>query len=243
METKARKFAGIVGAFVICLGLPAFGQIPVQVTLNGPGTALPVTIGTNQEYAGVYSGSASNGTTFTSNPGLICDDFTGQVNPPQTWNALAYQVSTITSATLPHLLYGGALPDPPYPNIGLSGYAALADLVQQSFNSNDPTLQADIGEAIWSITDPAIAGQISANASALRAAALAFGASENFSQFTNLWIFVPNPLTADYASNKQEMWGRVPEGGSALMYLLLAGLFCFGAVYLNSRNRFGTLKV
>lgn len=37
----------------------------------------------------------------------------------------------------------------------------------------------------------------------------------------------------------QEMWSlaSVPEGGMALGYLLLAGLCCFGAVFMRSRRK------
>jgi len=33
----------------------------------------------------------------------------------------------------------------------------------------------------------------------------------------------------------------VPEGGAALLYLLLAGGACFGAMFLVPRNRFANL--
>ncbi len=34
------------------------------------------------------------------------------------------------------------------------------------------------------------------------------------------------------------MWGQipVPEGGAALMYLLLAGVTCFGAIFYSRRQ-------
>jgi hypothetical protein len=35
----------------------------------------------------------------------------------------------------------------------------------------------------------------------------------------------------------QEMWIVTPEGGAAMMYLLLAGATCFGAMLFSSRNR------
>lgn len=238
METRARRFTGIIGALIIGLGLPALGQgIPVTVTVTSVSGSPTVTVGGETVAAGVYDGTTSlPGAT----PGLICDDFAGQVTPPATWNALAYQVSTLTPTIIAtDLLFGGAH-TPPFANIGVHGYAALADLVNLSFNSaGNPTLQADISEAIWSITSPGLSG-VDAAAQTLAANALAYATStsDSFSQYSNLWIYVP---TSDLATT-QEMWGRVPEGGSALMYLLLGGLFCFGAVFLNFRNRFGTLK-
>ena len=55
----------------------------------------------------------------------------------------------------------------------------------------------------------------------------------NLSSFGNLWLYVPTPL-----SGSQEMWGNVAvaEGGTAFLYLLLAGLSCFGAMFLRRRS-------
>lgn len=242
MEIRAKDFAGIIATLVVCFGLPVFGQgIPVSVTLSSVSGNPTVTVGGETVAAGVYSGST---TLPGAAPGLICDDFAGQVTPPATWNALAYQVSTLTPTIVStNLLFGGAN-TPPYANIGVHGYAALADLVNLSFNSaGNPTLQADISEAIWSITfAPSLSG-VDPAAQTLAANALAYATStsDSFSQYTNLWIYVPT----SNLSTTQEMWGTVPvpEGGSALMYLLLCGVFCFGAVFLRFRDSLGTLKV
>lgn len=235
---RARGFAGIIGAIVLCSTLPVFAGTPVTVTVTGPGTAIPVPVGSTTEYAGVYAGYTTP--SFT-NQGLICDDFTSQISPPQTWNAIAYQVSTIGVTTpLTALLYGGTL-SPTYLGIGLNGYAALAYLVNDSFNHPGDTAQQALDNlAIWSITDPGLAVGAAALAQAQVAVNYATSTSNSFSAYTNLYVFTPDPLTLDNVSNKQEMWGTVPEGGSALMYLLLAGIFCFGAGFF--RNRFATLK-
>jgi hypothetical protein len=39
-----------------------------------------------------------------------------------------------------------------------------------------------------------------------------------------------------------EFFQLVPEGGSALMYLLLAGISCFGAIWIRSRSAAGALQ-
>ena len=55
--------------------------------------------------------------------------------------------------------------------------------------------------------------------------------------------FIVNPIDKGQDKNKKcDPRGRnkcaaVPEGGSALMYLLLASLTCFGAVVLRSRRQ------
>ena len=59
------------------------------------------------------------------------------------------------------------------------------------------------------------------------------------SQYSNLWVLTP--ILGDQPNGDgrpQEMWIEVPEGGAALLYLLLAGGVCFGAMFLNRRNRF-----
>ena len=68
--------------------------------------------------------------------------------------------------------------------------------------------------------------------------------SDNMSQYSNLWVLTPSVPPSPYEPGKkigQEVWIDVPEGGAAFLYLLLAGGICFGAMFLNSRNRFANL--
>ncbi len=46
-----------------------------------------------------------------------------------------------------------------------------------------------------------------------------------------------NGGSCGYTDSKAEKCGAVPEGGTPLMYLLLAGLSCFGAMVLRSRRQ------
>jgi hypothetical protein len=68
----------------------------------------------------------------------------------------------------------------------------------------------------------------------------------------NLWILTPSPKSGynpDGVGEPQEMWSfisdpgplvsTVPEGGTALLYLLLAGAACFGAAIFKSRSQIG----
>ena len=53
-----------------------------------------------------------------------------------------------------------------------------------------------------------------------------------------------NPLTvckAETGCAAQEFIAMVPEGGAATAYLVLAGLCCFGAMFLRSRRQTGTI--
>jgi hypothetical protein len=52
---------------------------------------------------------------------------------------------------------------------------------------------------------------------------------------------VTNPV--GYASPSTQINFSVPEGGSSLLYLLLAGGFCFGFMFFGSRNRVGSRTI
>ncbi len=239
MRIRFGRLAAIGGAVLLCFGLAAFGQgTPVTVGLTNVNGDPIVTVGGETVYAGVYGGTSN---LPGANPGIICDDFQDNVSVPQTWSAIAYQVSTLgTTTPITAVLFGSNTHG--YANVGLAGYAALAYLVNLSFQSaGNPTLQGNISEAIWSITDPGLSGVNSA-AQTLVAQAEAYATStgDSLSQYANLWIYTPTPL--GQANQPQEMFGTVPEGGAAVLYLLLAGIACFGAMRMNSRNQSGSSK-
>jgi len=60
--------------------------------------------------------------------------------------------------------------------------------------------------------------------------------------FNNLVLYTPqNGLGTGWCSTpgtckSQEFFGLVPEGGAALIYLLLAGITCFGAIFYSRRQ-------
>jgi hypothetical protein len=196
-----------------------------------------VNVGGEEVYAGIYGGTSN---LAGANTGIICDDFYDEVGVPETWSATAYQASTLTSSNLSEVLFGGNNTSG-YPSAGLAGYAEMAYLVELSFaSSGNPTLQGDISEAIWSITDPAISSTLDLAAQALvtQAKANAAATGDSLSQYSNLWIYTPRPLIG--AGEPQEMWGTVPEGGATLLYLLLAAATCFGAMRFRSRNLTGS---
>ena len=57
--------------------------------------------------------------------------------------------------------------------------------------------------------------------------------------FTSTFLFDPLDKGEDkkHKCHPHEECAAVPEGGSALMYLLLASLTCFGAMVLRSRRQ------
>jgi hypothetical protein len=223
----------VAGALLICCGIPMSGQgTLVTVSLTSVNGDPIVNVGGETVYAGVYGGTT---TLAGANVGIICDDFNDNVSVPQTWSAKAYQASSLTSSNISEVLFGSNTPG--YSFIGIAGYAEIAYLVNLSFNSaGNPTLQGNISEAIWSISDPGLSNVDSA-AQLLVAQAIAYASStsDSLAQYTNLEIYTPTPLGEK--DQPQEMWGTVPEGGAALLYLLLAGFACFGAMTISKRNR------
>lgn len=234
MKMGTGGLAALAGLILSSFGLSALGQgTPVTVSLTNVNGDPIVTVGGETVYAGVYGGTSNlPGANF----GIICDDFNDEVSVPQTWSATAYNASTLgTSTPITDVLFGGGTTG--YRNVGVAGYAEIAYLVNMSFSSSgNPTLQGDISEAIWAITDPGLSGVDSA-AQTLdsQAAAYASLTGDSMSQYTNLVIYTPNPLGQQ--NQPQEMWSTVPEGGAAFMYLLLAGIACFGAMRFSPRGR------
>jgi hypothetical protein len=242
MKNRLGRLAAI--AVLLCFGIPAFGQgTPVTMTLTNVNGDPIVTVGGEEVYAGVYGGTSS---LSGANAGIICDDFYDEVGVPDTWSATAYQASTLgTTTPLSDVLFGGGNASG-YTNIGIAGYAALAYLVNLSLDSSgNPALQGEISEAIWAITDPALLAGTNAISDPVvlglitTANNYATSTSDSMSQYSDLWIYTPNPIETDGTGEPQEMWGSVPEGGAAFMYLLLAGASCFGAMFFGARNRLG----
>jgi hypothetical protein len=66
------------------------------------------------------------------------------------------------------------------------------------------------------------------------------GGADSTDLLTSLTI-VETPASSDYAYLDQLYVTNVPEGGTGLMFLLLAGGACSGAMFFNSRNRLANL--
>lgn len=201
------------------------------------------TLGTETVITGFYGGTI-NGVSVggsASNPGMLCDDYTTNLQTP--WSANAINVSTLLqnwgtdgSGTK----FGSTL--------GESAYIAMAIIVEAAFSGNSaisvlasnlPATAADVSEALWCITGgPSNCTQTGMSKAAYQLwqnALTQAAGSVNLSSFANLWLYVPTP-----SGGSQEMWGNVAvaEGGAALLYLLLAGLSCCGAMFLRrSRTR------
>jgi hypothetical protein len=239
MRFSARRIAAIAASMALGFALPALGQ-EVSVQFTGGYTTTWGNSGGDYG-AGIYSATING---VTSSSGIICDDFNDEITSGETWNANAYQVSSLTSGNIGETLFGNS--------IGLTGYAEVATLVSMmfgnvsSYGSITGITQAELSSAIWDITTTGGITGLNATAQALVAAVEeAFGtnttAAENYlATLTNLWILTPTP---EGPGEAQEMFTEavalpvsVPEGGAALAYLLLAGFACGGGMFLRRRR-------
>ncbi len=242
MKLGLGGLAAILGCSALCLVLPASGQYYGPYTgaplSNGETVSVQYTGGYTDTFgsfgAGIYAGSVNGNAT-----GVICDDFSDQISTSTpAWTANATQASSLTAANLGDTLFGST--------IGLTGYAQVATLVSMMFGNGTygghTYTQGEISSAIWDITTKGGISGLDAAANALVALLktniTSSKASSILAGFTNLWILTPNPNIGPGHEPGQEFWIQtVPEGGAALMYLLLAGFTCFGAMFISSRNQ------
>lgn len=231
MKKSVRRSAGIIFAVLICCVLPALGQNS-SLSFNG-GYQGDVWCGGSEGCVatGNYDGTINGvqvGPGQPGGPGMICDDYIHNINNGQTWTANGVSAaSLLTTGT-------GAMQ---FASIGIAGYTELAYVVNQMFTTNPSSAQQSIfSQVIWAITGGVNFSQLSAAAQTLYTWVTTTHALPSLSTYTKLFIYTPIDQTA---GGPQEMWGEVgvPEGGAALMYLLFAGVACFGAMFLRSRNR------
>jgi hypothetical protein len=226
---RVRGLAGIIFAALLCFALPAFGQ-NTNITFTG-GTHGDNWCGGPDGCVGtgLYDG-VINGTTTQ----MVCDDYTHHIQTNQNWTANGIDVASLTSTS-----------GLQFASIGLFGYTELAYLVNQMFTASpNSTTQMLLSEAIWYTSGGVTLASLDPGAVTLFNQALAFAnahsGTSGLQLFSNLWLYTPNP---GGPSGPQEMWGLVPvsEGGTALMYLLLAGVSCFGATFFRSHRSVGRL--
>jgi len=187
-------------------------------------------------YTGFYDGSINGVNVGPGNksPGMVCDDYFDNIYSGEHWMATAIQVSTLNASNIGSTLFGNAN------GFGVAGYTQLAYLANMMFGT--PATQtaalASFSEAIWYLTSNAVKpGSISFGSLDAGGQALINTVPVNLpalSTYSGLWLYTQpfNP------NGPQEMFGQVPvpEGGGALMYLLLAGIACFGAMFYSRRQ-------
>jgi len=229
----------IVGAALLLSVSFAFGQAPnttVQFTGGTQGT--PYGSVETGYYDGTLNGVAV-GPNQPGGPGMVCDDYVDEIGPGNQWTAYAQQASNINAMNVDQTRFGSS--------IGIAGYAELAYLLNYMFttypssaNLSQAALDdlGNLSQAIWCTSGgiSCAVGTISQAAHNYYEAAVSYASStgDSMAQYTNLWLYTAKPP----GQTSQEMWGLVPvpEGGAALMYLLLAGVTCFGAMFYSRRQ-------
>jgi hypothetical protein len=245
MKIRAIGLATIAGSALLYLGLPAVAQQDVTVDYTG-GYSTTWANNSGDYGAGVYTATING----ASSPGIICDDFNDEVTNGEVWKAKAYEASSLASGNLGSTLFGNT--------IGLTGYAEVATLVSMMFSNGTSyggitgITQSELASAIWDITTPHGIQGLDVKASLLvMELQLAFGgntakATAYLATLTNLWILTPDPKTGVGSGEPQEMWTEnlnVPEGGATSIFLLLAGMSCFGAMFLRYRRQPVTAEI
>ena len=214
-----RNLLLIVGAALLFAVSSAFGSNTSITFVDSLST-----YGDNygNDRTGLY-GAVING----QNTQMICDDYYHNISNNQQWSANGINAANLNASNIGMTQFGAAG--------GLQLYTEVAFLVGQMYaNSSNPSAMSLISQAIWNLTTPSAAP---ANSYTTLAVAFfnTYGVA-GLQQFANLWVYTPVDQSL---SGPQEMWGQipVPEGGAALMYLLLAGGSCFGAMLFRSQRQ------
>jgi hypothetical protein len=242
-----KKILGLVlgAVFLFCVS-SAFAQVNnVPMYFNGGYQGNVWSGGPEGAVAtGFYDGSINNVNVGPgqSSPGMICDDYYDNITSGEHWSATGYQISSLNAGNIGATLFGAATGWGTVFGIsGVQGYAALAYLANDAFTKGvgNGSLQSSISQAMWYLTSAAIGksfllSTLDGQAQGLVSDALAACKNVPLSSYASLWLYT-QPFDP---TGPQEMFGQipVPEGGAALLYLLLAGISCFGAMIYSRRQ-------
>jgi len=227
-----RGLLGVGLAVLLFFGPCAFGQGSVDITLTSGGPYVM-----NGVYVGPYSGTV-NGQSAQ----IICDDFSHDSYLNESWTANVTDFSNLASSSIP--IWKGA-------GNALTLYADAAWLATQMMsvpiNQNTGTTEGYLAYALWSLFNPnALNGLTQSQIAGVDAWLAKIPTGLTPSQFANFFIYTPDltkPITCSGGTcptaPPQEFLGFIsaPEGGAALLYLLLAAISCFGAILLRHRQQ------
>ncbi len=229
MTQVIRNLGMAMAGLVLCFAPCAFGQGQVDITLTSAGSNVM-----NGVYVGPYNATV-NGTPTQ----IICDDFVDDSYVGESWTA-----NVTTMSNLNGTKWGN--------NTQLYNEAAwLATQMLSPTYAGNATQVGYLAYALWAVFAPSQVqswlGAGSATWLAVQGWLNSAGAQQfTAGEFANFFIYTPNqnyPITCNgHACNTappQEFFGFIPapEGGSALMYLLLTTLACAGAIWFRSRRQ------
>lgn len=217
MINSIQKWWGVAALALLCLAPCAFAN---SLTMTGAGNNVMDNV-----YVGPYYATVNG----VQNTPVICDDFADESYIGHTWNYTANNFSTLGNA-----LWGNQT----------NNYDAAAWLTLQMLSLNgNPGNATQVGYlsfAIWSLFDGsnALKGLNSTELAGVNAWLGKVPLNLLPGEFANFLLLTPQGCTAGPGSCPgQEFMMLVPEGGSGAMYLLLAGLSCFGALLFRRRGQ------
>jgi len=216
MINSTQKWWGVAALALLCMAPCAFASS--SLTMTGAGNNVMDNV-----YVGPYYANVSG----FGNSTVICDDFADESYIGHSWNFTANNFSTLGSA-----LWGNQT----------NNYDAAAWLTLQMLSLNgNPSNATQVGYlsfAIWSLFDKsALNGLNSTQLAGVDAWLGKVPSNLNPGQFANFLLLTPQGCSGGPGSCPgQEFMMLVPEGGSAAIYLLLAGLSCFGAMLFRRRR-------
>lgn len=239
MSSAVRNSWLAMAVLMLCFAASDFahGATTVTLQINSPPS--------NNVLDGIYVGSysATNTQTHTGTQ-ITCDDFSDESN----YNASTYVVNTFS--TLGNALWGKT-------QNATMNYEEVGWLTLRMLNQTGLT-QGYYSYAIWSVFDPngvlswlkkyndvnaclAVFGN-SCTSSTASSGSLLYSAQQNYASgnYSNFLILTPQGCGSAGLCAEQEFFELVPEGGSALVYLLLAAVSCFGAILLSRRHANGS---
>jgi hypothetical protein len=217
MIRSTQRWWGVAALALFCIVPGAFADS--SLTMTGAG---------NNVMDGVYVGPYYATVDGVGNTAVICDDFADDSYIGHSWNFTGNNFSTLGSA-----LWGNQK----------NNYDAAAWLTLQMLSLNgNPSNATQVGYlsfAIWSLFDKsALAGLNSTQLAGVNAWLGKVPMNLTPGQFANFVILTPQNCTNGPGSCPgQEFFVMAPEGGSAAMYLLLAGLSCLAAMLLRRRRQ------
>jgi len=216
MIRSTQKWWGVAALALLCFVPGAFASS--SLTMTGAG---------NNVMAGVYVGPYTATVNGVANTTIICDDFADDSVIGHSWNFTTNNFSSLGSA-----LWGSQTA-----NYDAAAWLTLQMLSLNS-NSNNATQVGYLSFAIWSLFDNnALKYLNSTQLAGVNAWLGNVPSNLTPGQFANFILLTPQGCTNGPGSCPgQEFFMMVPEGGSVLMYLLFAGLACFGAMLLRRRQ-------
>ncbi len=229
---------------VLCLTPLAFSQnVTLELNNGGQYTMDGVYVGPYN-----FTETPQNGTPQAAP--LICDDFKDDVYVGESWTASVTSLTSINSNSTGLMFYNqtaGSASIFGMTGNFIQGYEAMGYLASQMMplvgNSANSATIGYMAYAIWAIFEPSqVQNWLKSDPTAWAQVqnyvknALSFVESKNFSLSSLAGWQLLTP-TSWQGAEPQEYLQYVPEGGSALLYLLLAGVTCIGAMYNRSRRQ------